>query len=53
MQQRSPHMHQMRPREDSNESVPSLSSMGSSPDTDSFGGLELLKDYDEDMDGQQ
>lgn len=53
MQQQSPHMHQMRPRGDSNESVPSLSSMGSSPDTDNFGGLELLKDYDEDMDGQQ
>lgn len=48
----SPAMHQMRPREDSNDSIPSLGSMSSSPDADGFGGLELLKDYEDDMNGQ-
>ena len=49
----SPAMHQMRPREDSNGSIPSFGSMSSSPDADGFGGLDLLKDHDDDMDGQQ
>ncbi|KAJ4992881.1 bZIP transcription factor [Stagonosporopsis vannaccii] len=45
----SPTMQQMRPREDSNISVPSLGSLSSSPGTDDFGGLELLKDFDDDQ----
>lgn len=45
--------HQMRPREGSNESVPSLTSMSSSPDADDFGGLELLKDYEDGLNVQQ
>ncbi|KAF2625785.1 hypothetical protein BU25DRAFT_308611, partial [Macroventuria anomochaeta] len=44
----SPSIHQMRPRENSNESVPSLGSMSATPDVDGFGGLELLKDYEDD-----
>lgn len=43
----------MRPRQNSNESVPSLGSMSSTPDADDFGGLELLKDYDDDLDVRQ
>lgn len=43
----------MRPRQNSNESVPSLGSLGSTPDADDFGGLELLKDYDDDLDVRQ
>jgi hypothetical protein len=42
-------MMQMRGRENSNESMPSLGSMSSSPSADDFGGLELLKDYEDDM----
>lgn len=45
----SPAMHQMRSRHDSKDSVPSLDSMSSSPDPDDFGGLELLKDFDDDQ----
>ncbi|KAJ8111152.1 hypothetical protein OPT61_g6188 [Boeremia exigua] len=44
----SPTMHQMRSRENSNESVPSIGSVSSSPGADDFGGLELLKDYEDD-----
>lgn len=46
--QQQPTMH-MRPRQDSNESVHSLASISSSPSADDFGGLELLKDYEDDM----
>jgi hypothetical protein len=42
----------MRPRENSNDSVPSIGSMSSSPDADEFGGLELLRDYEDDLDVQ-
>lgn len=48
-----PPMQQMRPREDSNESVPSLSSISSISDADGFGDLELLKDFDDEMNGEQ
>lgn len=40
----------MRPRENSNDSLPSIGSMSSSPDADDFGGFELLRDYDDDLD---
>lgn len=43
----------MRPRENSNESMPSIGSMSSSPDADDFGGLELLRNYDDDLDVRQ
>lgn len=46
------HQH-MKQRQNSNESVSSIGSMDSSPDTDDFGGLDLLKSYDDDMDAQQ
>ncbi|KAF1925786.1 uncharacterized protein M421DRAFT_7556 [Didymella exigua CBS 183.55] len=39
----------IRPRENSNDSVPSLGSMSSSPDADDFGGLDLLKNYEDDL----
>ena len=45
----SPEMQQMRPRENSNDSIPSLGSMPSSPDAEDYGGLELLKDYEDDQ----
>ncbi|KAJ4332831.1 hypothetical protein N0V95_009568 [Ascochyta clinopodiicola] len=48
----SPSMHQMRPRVDSHDSIHSLGSMSSTPGADGFGGLELLKDYDDDVDDQ-
>ena len=53
--QASPPMQHMRPREDSNDSIPSLNSMSSmsSPDEDGYGGLELLKDYEDEMENQQ
>jgi hypothetical protein len=44
----SPEMQQVRPRENSNDSIPSLGSMSSSPDAEDYGGLELLKDYEDD-----
>lgn len=44
----SPTMQEMRPREDSNHSVPSLGSMSSSPAAGDF-GLDLLKEYDDDQ----
>ncbi|KAH6644367.1 hypothetical protein C7974DRAFT_383386 [Boeremia exigua] len=40
---------QMRPRENSHESVPSIGSMCSSPGADDFGGLELLQEYEDDQ----
>ncbi|KAF3031597.1 hypothetical protein E8E12_002210 [Didymella heteroderae] len=40
----------MRPRDNSNDSLPSIGSMSSSPDADNFGGLELLRDYEDDLD---
>jgi hypothetical protein len=43
----------LRPRENSNGSMPSIGSMSSSPDADDFGGLELLRDYDDDLDVRQ
>ncbi|KAF3007962.1 hypothetical protein E8E13_011359 [Curvularia kusanoi] len=45
----SPAMQQIRSRENSNTSVLSLGSMSSSPDAEDFGGLELLKDYEDDQ----
>ena len=45
----SPEMQQVRPRENSNDSVPSLCSIGSSPDAEDYVGLELLKDYEDDQ----
>lgn len=44
----SPKIQQMRPREDSNDSIPSLGSMSSSPAADDF-GLDLLKEYEDDQ----
>lgn len=43
----------MRPCENRSESVPSLGSMGSTPDADDFGDLEMLNDHDDDMDFRQ
>ncbi|KZM28132.1 uncharacterized protein EKO05_0001144 [Ascochyta rabiei] len=48
----SPFMHQIRPRQDSHDSIHSLGSMSSTPGADGFGGLELLKDYEDDVDDQ-
>ncbi|KAG9202782.1 hypothetical protein G6514_004036 [Epicoccum nigrum] len=42
-------MQQVRLRENSNDSVPSLGSMASSPNAEDYGGLELLKDYEDDQ----
>lgn len=46
-------MPQLRPREDSEISIPTMGSMSVTPEADDFGGLELLKDYEDDMDGEQ
>ncbi|KAF9700985.1 hypothetical protein EKO04_001025 [Ascochyta lentis] len=46
----SPSMHQMRPRQHSHDSMPSMGSMSSTPGADGFGGLELLKEYEDDVD---
>lgn len=47
-----PTMQQTRQREDSTESIPHLSSIGSSPDAEDF-GLDLLRDFEEDKNIQQ
>jgi hypothetical protein len=43
---------QTRPRENSHESITSLDSISSTPDADDFGGLDLLRNYEDDLDHQ-
>lgn len=49
----SPTMPQTRSRQDSDETAASIGSMSSTPDADGFDSLELLKDYEDDLEGQQ